>query len=86
MPQLVTAWQGIARAESQKGYEAALTKYTARFQYQDITEEHALYTAHRSALEAALQEYSVSLHTKQYCNPLSRYDYQVILAVLLVHN
>eukprot|EP00878_Enallax_costatus_P026595 GHUV01028546.1.p1 GENE.GHUV01028546.1~~GHUV01028546.1.p1 ORF type:complete len:721 (+),score=264.72 GHUV01028546.1:893-3055(+) len=60
VPQLVTAWQGIARAESQKAYDAAVAKYKEQFQYQGITEEHALYTAYKAAVDASLQDFKGS--------------------------
>ena len=70
----MTAWQGIARAESQKAYDTALAKYKEQFQYQDITEEHALYTAYKAAVDASLQDFKVlclSGIAVLYCTPLS---------------
>lgn len=43
MPQLVTAWQGIARAECQKAYDAALAAFEGAFQEEGADEESALY-------------------------------------------
>ena len=61
VPQLVTAWQGIARAESQKAVDNAAALYISRFQYQGITEENALYNAHQAALDAAVQEFKAGV-------------------------
>eukprot|EP00879_Flechtneria_rotunda_P026395 GHRR01028142.1.p1 GENE.GHRR01028142.1~~GHRR01028142.1.p1 ORF type:complete len:811 (+),score=359.13 GHRR01028142.1:614-3046(+) len=57
VPQLVTAWQGVSRAESQKAFESALTAYSNRFDVQGITDDHALYEQHQTALAAALDTF-----------------------------
>lgn len=60
VPQLVTAWQGISRAETQKAYDTAADAYSQRFKPTDSMEEQQLYELHQEALAAALEQFKSS--------------------------
>ena len=53
----MTAWQGVSRAETQKAFDAAVAAYNEVFDINGITEDHALYELHQSALGEALQAF-----------------------------
>ncbi|GBF99772.1 hypothetical protein Rsub_12400 [Raphidocelis subcapitata] len=54
VPQLVTAWQGVARAECQHALDAALSAYEGSFTADAARSEEELLTTHQAALSAAL--------------------------------
>ncbi|GBF98848.1 hypothetical protein Rsub_11452 [Raphidocelis subcapitata] len=60
VPQLVTAWQGIARAECQKSFDAALAVFEAAFKPEGCGDEEELYDAFTAALSAAVRGFKDS--------------------------
>ncbi|WIA08464.1 hypothetical protein OEZ85_007901 [Tetradesmus obliquus] len=62
VPQLVTAWQGVSRAETQKAFDEAAAAYGQRFKPDldgsgSAVEEQQLYELHQTALGAALSAF-----------------------------
>lgn len=53
VPQLVTAWQGVSRAECQKAFEQAQAQYAAAFQVRALTHQQHPWRFWAAAFTAA---------------------------------
>ncbi|KIZ04249.1 Interferon-induced guanylate-binding protein 2 [Monoraphidium neglectum] len=60
VPQLVTAWQGIARAECQKAYDAALGAFSTGFREEGCGDEAALFDRYTASLASAVRSFKES--------------------------
>lgn len=79
VPQLVTAWQGVARAENERALDAAVAAY--RREFKETTDDQKLYEEHQVTMKGWVQA-----STAQCCVlSATSWAVWVVFVVLFVH-